>query len=139
MTLDAANAERRAKLDAALKKAPQNRRVRLLLAAECIRAGEHAEAQEIIAKLLAEKPDDPSALNLRAAMEMDMGEDKKAEATLEQAISGNPKSHFAYYNMARLILKTRGSDDIDKATAKDYYETGRKLGGPVDKALEGQF
>ena len=48
----------------------------------------------------------------------------------------NPRNHFAYYNMARLVLQ---SDPEGKATAKRYYETGRALGGPVDERLEVEF
>ena len=66
-------------------------------------------------------------------MEIGRGDLKAAERSLDQAIMSNPRSYFAYYNMARLMLRTRGS----KNGAKRYYETGRMVGGPVDPRLEG--
>ena len=110
---------------------------RLRMIAEDIRKKDYAAAELAIAGILAEKPNDAAALNLRAAMEMEMGDAKKAERTLDQSIQSNPRSYYAYYNMARLILKTRGGEGVD--VARRYYNTGRNYGGPVDKRLEARF
>ena len=37
--------------------------------------------------------------------------------------------------MSRIIVQTCGK----KSTAKRYYDTGRKLGGPEDKGMEALF
>ena len=66
---------------------------------------------------------------------MAQGDAKAAENTLDQAIRSNPRGYHAYYNMARLFIKTRGASG--KASARRYYETGRTFGGPADPELEG--
>jgi acetylglutamate kinase len=68
-----------------------------------------------------------------AAAEIAKGDAKSAEKTLDLAISANPGSYYAYYNMARLMVRAKGN----KEAAKRYYETGRRYGGPKDAALEG--
>ena len=103
---------------------------------ESIAKGDYATAERLIDELLVARPNGAAALNLRAALETRQGRFKDAERTLDQAIMSNPRNHFAYYNMARLVLQ---SDPEGKATAKRYYETGRALGGPVDERLEVEF
>ncbi len=114
-----------------LEKDPKSRRGRLLQAGEDIRAEDYAAAKLMIAELLEEKPNDAAALNMRAVCEAAMGDEKAAEATLDQAINSNPRDHYAYYNMANLML-AKGR----KSVAKKYYETGREVGGAKDEKLE---
>ncbi len=85
------------------------------------------------AEILEKKPKDAVALNLLAAAEIGKGDVNAAEKTLDQAIMSNPRSYYAYYNMARLVMRARGKTDA----ARRYYETGRMVGGPVDPVLEG--
>lgn len=103
------------------------------LVAYCIAHGEFTAAAEEIKKMLVQRPNDPGALNLRAALESAQDRPKDAEATLDQAIMSNPRNHYAYYNMALLILRTHPENH---AAAKRYYETGRAVGGPEDPELE---
>lgn len=118
-----------------LEKDPKNRKARLLLAAADLKAKDFAAAKLAVAALLEEKPNDAAALNLRAAVESAEGDLDAAEKTLVQAIQSNPKSHFAYYNLAHLVLRRRG--DSGKEAARRYYENGREYcGGPRDAALE---
>ncbi|MGN0854759.1 MAG: hypothetical protein ACI4R9_04485 [Kiritimatiellia bacterium] len=127
-----------AKPDAAGKKEAvdsTSRKARLMLALEDLRAKDYEAAKLTLKALLAEKPNDAAALNIRAAVESGMGDYKAAERTLDQAIRSNPRSHHAFYNMARLFIRTRGADGKD--SARRYYEAGRTLGGPVDAELEG--
>ena len=102
-------------------------------AMDAIASGDYATAEALISEMLAAKPNGAMALNLRAAMEMKQGRFDVAEDTLDQAIMSNPRSHFAYYNLAILLLQ---KDAGNKATAKRYYETGRAMGGPEDAVLE---
>lgn len=95
--------------------------------------GDFASASEEIKKMLVQRPNDPTALNLRAALESAQDKPKEAEATLDQAIMSNPRNHYAYYNMALLILRTNPEG---RSAAKRYYETGRAIGGPEDPELE---
>lgn len=97
---------------------------------------DYAKADRLIAEMLAAKPNDAAALNLRAAKETSEGRYGEAEKTLDSAIRSNPRDYFAYYNMAVLKLQTR-TDDRDGA--RRYYETGRTLGGPRDPDIEGML
>jgi len=94
---------------------------------------DYADAELVIAEMLVRKPNDAKALNLKAALEMARGRYKEAESALDQAIMSNPRDHYAYYNMALLLLR---ADAENKSSAKRYYETGRAVGGPVDAELE---
>ena len=95
---------------------------------------DYADAEQVIATMLAENANDLTALNLKAAVETAQGQLTAAEATLDQAITANPRSHYAYYNMALLVLKI---DPTQVEVARRYYETGRTVGGPKDPELEG--
>ena len=98
-----------------------------------IAAGDYAAAELQINEMLTEKPNGAMALNLKASLEAAQGRQKDAERTLDQAIMSNPRSHFAYYNMAELLLQKTPDD---KNAARRYYETGRAVGGPKDEDLE---
>lgn len=91
------------------------------------------DAMAVVSEMLVKQPNDPKALNLKAAVELSQGKFKDAEATLDQAIMSNPRNHYAYYNMALLVLKV---DPSRKTVARRYYETGRAVGGPEDRDLE---
>lgn len=87
----------------------------------------------LIKEMLVEKPNDATALNLRAIKEAAEGDLKAAESTLDQAIQSNPRNHYAYYNMATLMLQISAAN---KDVARRYYETGRAVGGPIDANIE---
>ncbi|MBO6166998.1 MAG: tetratricopeptide repeat protein [Kiritimatiellae bacterium] len=111
-----------------------SRRERLAMALGCLRDGDYDSASAVVRELLAEKPNDAAALNLKANIEAAKGELRAAEKTLDGCITSNPKSYYAFYNLARVILQSRG--ESGKASARRYYEAGRDLGGPADAALE---
>ena len=104
---------------------------RLALGVEDLQNKDYEAVLLTVGGLLEEEPNDAAALNLKAAAEAAKGEVKAAEATLDRAIQSNPRSHYAYYNMARL-LHSKGN----VSGAKRYYDTGRTLGGPADATLE---
>ena len=101
--------------------------------AKAIAGGDYAAADADIAEILRTKPNDAMALNLRAMMESVQGKYRDAERTLDQAIRSNPKSYHAYFNMARMIMK---SNPDNRDGARRFYETGRTQGGPANAALE---
>ena len=98
-----------------------------------IAVGDYAAAELQINEMLTEKPNGAMALNLKASLEAAQGRLKDAERTLDQTIMSNPRSYYAYYNMASLLLK---ADSANKTVARRYYETGRAVGGPPDPQLE---
>lgn len=85
------------------------------------------------ARDLTAKPGSAKALNVEAMKKAEAGEFREAEKLLDQAIKLYPRSYFAYYNMAWLILE---SNPENTTGAKRYYETGRAMGGKRDRALE---
>lgn len=99
-------------------------------------SGDIAAAELGISEMLDEKPDDVAALNLKAVLETMRGDYKAAERALDRAISVHPRNHYAYYNMANLILQ---SNPTNKSGARRYYETGRNVGGPRDERLEARL
>ena len=130
-----AESAERAEIKALLAADPRNRKARLRLVLVDLNDKDYAAAKLTLRELLDEKPNDAAALNMRAAVETEEGDYKAAERTLDQSIQSNPRSYYAYYNMARLFIKTRGASG--KASARRYYETGRTFGGPADPELEG--
>lgn len=98
-----------------------------------IENGDWAAAELGVKEMLAAKPNDATALNLKAAMEVEQGKLREAEDTLDQAIMSNPRSPHAYYNMADLMLRR---DPPNVGAARRYYETGRAMGGQKDERLE---
>lgn len=110
---------------------PRNRRERAI---RDIIDGDYEAALLVIREMLAEKPNGAAALNLRAVCETRQGKFKEAEKTLDQAIMSNPRDFHAYYNMAHLMLQSKGAGGKD--AARRYYETGRAVGGPVDEKLK---
>ena len=101
-----------------------------------ISSGKFKAAEALIEQMLKEKPNGAAGLNLKAVLMARQGKFKEAEEALDQAIQSNPKSHFAYYNMARLLIQMHPDDT---SAAKRYYETGRAVGGPEDADLEAQL
>ena len=112
-----------------------NRRERLQTAIAKVEASDDATALAVIGGLLAERPNDAAALNLKARIEMNRGDLTAAESTLDQCIRSNPRSYYAFYNMARVLLKLRPGEDGRKS-ARKYYKRGRDVGGPKDADLE---
>ncbi len=108
-------------------------RTSLEKAVAALRAKDYDTVFVTVADILEKNPKDAVALNLLAAAEIAKGDVSAAEKTLDQAIMSNPRSYYAYYNMARLMLRAKGKTDA----ARRYYETGRMVGGPVDSVLEG--
>lgn len=117
---------------AALEKYPTNRKLRLALIGEHLKAERYTEAKAEIDVLLKENMTDSSALNLKAVCEASKGDFKEAEKTLSLSIQYNPRDYHGYYNMANLKLQNAGNKDL----ARRYYETGRSVGGPKDPNLE---
>ena len=112
---------------------PLGRREQIL---QDIAGRDYAAAERGVRAWLSETPNNATALNLLAALEAERGNVKAAEQALDRAIESNPRSHYAYYNMAQLLLE---ADQGNKSVARRYYETGRTLGGPEDSRLEGML
>ena len=100
-----------------------------------LRAHDYAAADVLLESMLKERPKDLNALLLRAAAQVGTKSYYAAQRTLERAMRAHPKSYLPYYNLANLLIQQDG----DLETAREYYELGRTVGGPVNKALEGRL
>ena len=113
----------------------ERRRDLLLNARNALQRKAYGAALEDVNQVLKEKPNDAAALNLRAMVEKASGDAEAAEQTLTQLIRTNPTVYYGFYNLAKLILETRG--ESGRQAARRYYLSGREsCGGPVDAFLE---
>ena len=92
-------------------------------------------ADVLLESMLKERPKDLNALLLRAAAQAGTKHYYAAQRTLERAMRAHPRSYLPYYNLANLLIQQ--GEDLE--TAKEYYELGRTVGGPVNKALEARL
>ena len=100
-----------------------------------LRAQDYAAADVLLESMLKERPKDLNVLLLRAAAQAGTRSYYAAQRTLERAMRTHPRSYLPYYNLANLLIQQDG--DIE--AAREYYELGRTVGGPVNKALEGKL
>ena len=93
-------------------------------------------ADVLLESMLKERPKDLNALLLRAAAQAGTRSYYAAQRTLERAMRAHPRSYLPYYNLANLLIQQDGGD---LESAREYYELGRTVGGPVNKALEAKL
>ena len=108
---------------------------RIAQAMKDLRAQDYAGADVLLESMLKERPKDLNALLLRAAAQAGTKSYYAAQGTLERAMRAHPRSYLPYYNLANLLLQQ--GEDVE--TAREYYELGRTVGGPVNKALEARL
>ena len=108
---------------------------RIAQAMSDLRAQDYAAADVLLEAMLKERPKDLNALLLRAAAQAGTQSYNAAQRTLERAMRAHPRSYLPYYNLANLLIQQGG----DLETAREYYELGRTVGGPVNKALEARL
>ena len=101
-----------------------------------IQAKDYVAADLLLADLEKVRPNDLNVLILRAAAQNGLKYHLAARRTLEKAMRAHPKHYLPYYNLAYLMFKLEGEG---AASARQYYELGRTLGGPQDLRLEGKF
>ncbi len=128
----AARAKMEGRIATLLEKDPSSPKARVMQAGLMMGDGDLAGAKQKLAEVLAQSPADTSALNMMAVCAATEGGYSEADDLLSRAIKANPRDYRAYYNMANLVMQATG----EKTVALKYYETGRKVGGPEDKALE---
>ena len=114
---------------------PRDWNGRIAQAMAYIRAQDYAAADVLLESMLKERPKDLNALLLRAAAQAGTKSFYAAQGTLERAMRAHPRSYLPYYNLANLLIQQ--GEDFE--TAREYYELGRTVGGPVNKALEARL
>lgn len=108
---------------------------RIAQAMKDLRAQDYAAADVLLESMLKERPKDLNALLLRAAAQAGTKSYYAAQGTLERAMRAHPRSYLPYYNLANLLLQQ--GEGLE--TAREYYELGRTVGGPVNTALEARL
>lgn len=115
---------------------PKDWNGRIAQAMADLRAQDYAAADVLLESMLKERPKDLNALLLRAAAQAGTRSYYAAQRTLERAMRAHPRSYLPYYNLANLLIQQDGGD---LESAREYYELGRTVGGPVNKALEAKL
>ena len=115
---------------------PKDWNGRIAQAMADLRAQDYAAADVLLESMLKERPKDLNALLLRAAAQAGTRSYYAAQRTLERAMRAHPRSYLPYYNLANLLAQQEGGD---LEAAREYYELGRTVGGPVNKALEARL
>ena len=115
---------------------PKDWNGRIAQAMADLRAQDYAAADVLLESMLKERPKDLNALLLRAAAQAGTRSYYAAQRTLERAMRAHPRSYLPYYNLANLLIQQDGGD---LEAAREYYELGRTVGGPVNKALEARL
>ena len=116
-----------------LKKQPENRDARFLMALARVQQGKHAEAVVVIDDLLADSASDEPTLLLAAGSYAAIGNYSKAMSALDKAMKVNPKRPEGYQDMAWLLLEMKPAESTE---AEMYYRQAVKLGGARDRDLE---
>ena len=114
---------------------PKDWAARLQTAKKQLLARDYVAADVLLESLLKERENDLNALLLRAAAQSGMGSNYAAWRTLEKAMRTHPRSYLPYYNLANLALMMNEG----VKTAREYYDMGRMVGGPVNAALEAKL
>ena len=106
---------------------------KIQLAIKELKAKDYAAADLLLEELEKERKGDLNVLILRAAAQNGMRYHLAARRTLEKAMRAHPRNYLPYYNLAYLMFKL---EDEGVESARQYYELGRALGGPVDARIE---
>jgi len=109
---------------------------KIQLALKELKAKDYAAADLLLEELEKERKGDLNVLILRAAAQNGMQYHLAARRTLEKAMRAHPKSYLPYYNLAYLMFKL---EEEGVESARQYYELGRALGGPVDERIESRL
>lgn len=108
---------------------------RIAQAMDFLRAKDYAGADVLLESMMKERPKDLNAMLLRAAAQAGTKNVYSAQRTLERAMRAHPKSYLPYYNLANLMMQQE--DGLE--TAREYYELGRTVGGPVNNDIEAKL
>ena len=116
-----------------LKKEPENKEARFLMALSKVEQGKPTDALIVLADLLEDSPSDESILLLAAGAHLAIGAYTKSMEILDKVMKTNPRRPDAYLNMAWLLLDMR-PDALSEAEM--YYRQGVKLGLTRNRDLE---
>ena len=82
--------------------------------------------------LLGDRPYDLDSFVLQGAVRANTGPYYAARKALEKAVQSHPKSYVPHYNLAYVALELGEGRKV----AKQHYDKGRELGGPVNQDIE---
>jgi tetratricopeptide (TPR) repeat protein len=116
-----------------LKKEPENKEARFLMALSKVEQEKPTDALIVLADLMEDAPSDEAILLLAAGAHLATGAYAKAMEILDKVMKTNPQRPDAYLNMAWLLLDMRPDAT---AEAELYYRQGVKLGLVRNRDLE---
>lgn len=116
-----------------LKKEPENKEARFLMALSKVEQEKPKEALIVLADLMEDVPSDEAILLLASGAHLAVGAYAKAMEILDAVMKTNPQRPDAYLNMAWLLLDMRPDATSE---AEMYYRQGVKLGLARNRELE---
>jgi predicted Zn-dependent protease len=117
-------AEAQPHLERAVALAPDDRQAKLGLARCLHAAGDSAAAERVLDELLADRPDDPSALGVRGMVALQSDRPSEAVEFLKRALERSP-SELEVLNTLAVAMNALGKSDEAKKY-RDRYETAKK-------------
>jgi len=93
----------------------EGRQQQIAAARRAIGAGNFELAMDMATKLLSQAPDDLQALEVKALVEIEQGDDSAAELTLRRAIAIAPGQRWPYGDLARLLLRLQRESEAEEA------------------------
>ena len=116
-----------------LKKEPEHKEARFLMALSKVQQGKPSDALIILADLMEDAPAEESTLLLAAGAYLATGAYVKSMEALDKTLKAHPKRPDAYLNMAWLLLEMRPDAT---AEAEMYYRQAVKLGLSRNRDME---
>ncbi len=121
-----------------LKFSPQDRKVRILLAAAYLKSGQGDLAIASLEDLRGKQEDLPVLLLISGAYVVE-GRYSDAMLALDSAVRIAPANPAPYMNLAWLTLVSGNKNDASLSAAMSYYKQALKRGGMRDKKFEAHY
>jgi tetratricopeptide (TPR) repeat protein len=117
----------------ALKIAPDDESLRLMISVAQCQEGQFKDAVYILEGLISESPSLANAHLVLGTAYLGLGDMRSARSSIERAIEINPLSQEGHYNLSRMMLADKKPD---LESAEHHYRQSLKLGAEPDLDLE---
>ena len=120
----------------ALKIAPDDETLRLMIATAQCQHGHFEDAVYILEGLIIESPSNANAHLVLGTAYFALGETKTARRSIERSVELNPQSREGHYNLARMLVI---AEVPEWESAESHYQEALKLGAHPDHELEARL
>jgi predicted Zn-dependent protease len=116
---------------------PEDPAILLLLARCRVLQGQHPVARDLLQRVLASEPDNPSALLQRGQLELELNQPAQAERYLRRAARKSPNDPLILYSLAR-SLHRQGNRKAEASRCLAHFEKVKKGRQRLDELLTRQ-